>query len=51
MIAFLNEKGKPTASTGLGDKIRIWGLDILFEMPVRFPLDLSSKQLDTGIQS
>lgn len=36
------------AKTGLGDKIRSLGLEILFEMPVRFPLHLSSRLLDIG---
>lgn len=43
-----NRKGKPMAITGVGDKIRSFSLDVMFEKPVRFPY-LSSRQLDNRI--
>lgn len=36
------------AITGVGDKIRSFSLDVMFEKPVRFPY-LSSRQLDNRI--
>lgn len=38
------------ANTGLGNKIRSLGLDILIEMPGIFLLDFSGRQVDVGSQ-